>query len=130
MFATAEDVETRLGRELTEQQQDAAEFVSELVTDLICEVAGINEPDENVPAYYRALCVEKAVAAISNPENLSSMSRSLGSFSQSSTFQRISVRDTSGISLTEFEERKIRQIASGRASGSSRPRSAPDDFVA
>lgn len=126
-FAAHSDVQTRLGRDLTADEQDTATAVIATVEGLIVEVSGEAAPS-TAPAYYKALCVEKAIGAITNPENVASRSESLGAHSHSQTFPRDL---DSGIFLTEREEYVIRRIANNAVSGSSRPHSLiHDTYVA
>lgn len=127
-FATADDVATRLALDLSDEQEAAAAFVIEIVTGLIAELAGESpasaEALDPVPAYYRALCVEKAVGAIANPENLAATSESLGAYSRSATFPR---SQDVGIFLTEYEEQMVRRIANNKVSASTRTHSLLHD---
>lgn len=123
-FATYSDVQTRLGRTLSEAEQATATAVIALVEEMIIEVSGEAAPTPAVPAYYTALCVEKALNAISRPEGAVA-AESLGAWSV--TYSRES--DGLSVFLTEREEYVIRRIANGRVSGSSYPRAMPHEFV-
>ncbi len=126
-LATTDDIATRLGRSLTEPEEALSELTIELTQGLILEVAGTDEPDP-VPAYYRALCIEKTINVGANPNGLAAESESLGAWSHSQTFQRAG---DIGIFLTEREEFQIRRIANNAVSGSSRPHSIiHDTYVA
>lgn len=109
-FATADDVAARLGRELADNEQDQATLVIAIVTGLITDV--VSEDAEwatdldPVPTTYRALCIEKAVSALSNPESLAATTERLGHHEEGRTFSRS--RD-GGIVLTSAEERSIRK---------------------
>lgn len=107
-FATLQDVEARLGRELTESEQDVAGYVLEAVSDAIA--GEFNLPDD-VPAVVALVCVEKAVGALNNPQGLASFTEQLGSYRRSGTFPRAA---DLGIHLSATERRAIR-----RALGSS-----------
>lgn len=117
-FGTSEDVGRRLGRDLTEAEAATAEAAIQAVAEMILEVAGTTEPDP-VPAYYRALCIEKALAAISNPAGVAA--ESLGAHSVTYS------RNSPGMFLTDLEERTIRRIANGSVSGSVRTHSLVHD---
>lgn len=119
-FATYSDVQTRLGRDLTTAEQGAATAVIATVEGLIVEVSGEAAPT-SVPAYYKALCVEKALNVISRPEPAIA-SDTLGDYSV--TFTR---DDDLGVFLTEREEFTVRRIANNAVSGSSRPHALPHD---
>ena len=122
-FATAADVEARLGRDLTVAEEAAAEAVIETVTGLVLEVAGTAESSP-VPTYYTALAVEKAVGAISNPSNLASESETLGAHTHAQTFPRSL---DLGVFLSEREEYQVRRIANGLVSSSTRTHALPHD---
>lgn len=129
-FATHEDVQTRLGRDLTEQEQGTATDVIADVTGLIVDcvdrdsdwAAGLDP----VPAALKAICVEKALAAIVNPRGVASQSESLGAHSHSETFRRTA---DVGVFLTPLEERRVARAVYGRNSGSSTPRSVLDRTI-
>lgn len=122
-FATKDDVATRLGRELTDDEQVTAAAVIATVEGLIVEVSGLAPPDP-VPVYYKALCVEKAIGVLANPQNVASQSEQLGDYQHSETFPR-ALDD--GVFLTDREEMTVRRIANGIVSGSSRARALPHD---
>lgn len=122
-FASADDVEMRLGRDLTDAEANQADLAIEIVSEMILEVAGTDEPSP-APAYYRALAIEKAIGAVTNPNSLAVESEGLGAYTSSRTFQRAG---DVGIFLTEREEAMIGRIASGVVSGSSYPRSLPHE---
>lgn len=121
-FATKEEVAARLARSLTTAEENAVDLVIELVqgsiADLVGEGATWADELDPVPAYYRALCIEKAIGAISNPQSLAAESKQLGSYSSSKTYQRA---QDAGIFFTEREEAQIRRTYGSGLSGSSRP---------
>jgi hypothetical protein len=110
-FATAEDVQARMLRaELSDEESAAAALVIDVVTGLITDTVG-EDPEwaeglDPVPTTYRALCIEKAVSAIANPEALAATTERLGHHEEGRTFSRS--RDV-GIELTAAEERRIRK---------------------
>ncbi len=124
-FATADDVETRRGSALSADQTALAEQVIETVTGLIADVAGYGpawaSSLDPVPAYYKALCVEKAVDVLARPESAIA-SETLGAHSV--TYARES--DGAGIFLSEREELNIRRL-SGSVSGSVHVQALPAD---
>lgn len=127
-FATTTDVAIRLGRDLTTAEAAMAEQVIELVTGLIADAAGQAAAWaaalDPVPAYYRALCIDRVLKVGTNPNLVQSMSEQLGAYSKTKTFPR----DITGVFLTEQEERLCRQAVFG-AAGSFRPRSVVDDLI-
>lgn len=120
-FATYSDVATRLGRDLSTAEQATATDAIATVEELIVEVSG-DAASDPAPAYYKALCVEKARNIIARPDP-EVASESLGAHSV--TYSRGS--DDYGIFLSEREEFTIRRIANNRVSGSSRPHALPHD---
>lgn len=102
-FATIEDVEQRLGRELTESEQDTATFIIGAVSDTIADEFDL--PDEP-PAAVRMVVVEKVVSALNNPQGLASFSEQLGSYQRSGTFPRAA---DIGIFLSREDRRAIRR---------------------
>lgn len=128
-FATTQDVADRMARTLSDAEDAAAELVIEVVTGLIATEAGQNaawaDELEPVPAYLRALCIEKATGVIANTENLANYSRTLGAYSESKTFPRST---DGGIVLTEAEGRMVRAAVYGSAIASPRVGSYLDDI--
>lgn len=129
-FATHEDVQTRLGRDLTSTEQAAATDVIATVTGLIVDCVDRDEEWAEdlspVPAALKAICVEKAIGAISNPHGVASFSESLGAHSYSQTSRRSA---DVGPFLTPFEERQVQRAVYGRNSHSSSPRSVVDRII-
>lgn len=114
-FARVQDVEVRVGRELTDQEQGLANYVINTVTGLIVDALGVPGKDwvadlDPPPATLVALCVEKAIGVITNPDNLTSESRTLGDHQVSHTFARggVGVTVGAGLSLSDAEERAVR----------------------
>jgi hypothetical protein len=125
-FATADDVSTRLGRELTTPEEDQVTAVIDSVDGLIRSEVDRDadwDPDP-VPAYLKELTIQKAIAAIVNPFNLASQSEQLGVFQHSETYQRA---QDGGIALSEAEGRAVRSAVYGEAAGSARLKNPIDD---
>jgi hypothetical protein len=82
-FASVADVATRLGRDLSDAEAASAEATIASVTRQIAEILGLDDDWadtlEPVPALFEALCIDKALGAISNPGGIAS--QSLGAFS-------------------------------------------------
>lgn len=113
-FATAEDVERRMGRALSDSETDVAEMVIETVSGLIVGLVGEDDDWADaldpVPPYFRALCVEKVVTVLSNPEGLASFSEQLGEYQHSGTYPRAS---DIGLFLSDSERREVRRALGG-----------------
>lgn len=132
-FATYSDVATRLARTLTTAEQNQATAVIAAVTGLITEEVGKADVANwaatlsPVPETLKSLCVEKAVAVISNPRSVASESVRLGAAERSSTFPRAS---DIGIFLSDEERLRARRAVGAPTAGTSRPRSVVDVAIA
>lgn len=113
-FAVADDVATRLMRELTAAEEALAEYAIETVTGLISDAldkdADWAEDLTPVPTALSALCVEKAVGLIVNPSNVASQSESLGAFSHSETYPKAS---DIGIFLSAADISRVKRVVFG-----------------
>lgn len=122
-FANSNDVETRIGRPLTEAEKGVAESAIITVTGLIIDCAGRDQAWADalnpVPSTLTGLCVEKAIGAVSNPLNLAAQSETLGAYSDSRTFPR---SGDVGVFLTPFEERLVSRAVYGTTTGSALPK--------
>ena len=126
-FATTADVATRLGRELTEAEAESTTAIIASVTSQIAAALDLTddwaETLEPVPALFTAMCVDKAVAALTNPSGVTS--QTLGAFSVSYAGAAVG----GGVVLTDADERRVRAAWWGGA-GSSRATSIADDVLA
>jgi hypothetical protein len=123
-FASADDVATRLGQELTAAQEAAVEGVLAAVDGMIRDAVDRDAdwaPDP-IPAYVKEIAIQKAIAALTNPAGVAA--ESLGAHSV--TYQR--ERD-GGLFLTEAEGRGLRLAVYGTNTGSSSPRSVVDRVI-
>lgn len=133
VFATYSDVEARLARALTAAEQTAATAVIASVTGLITEECGKADvtdwaDDLNpVPETLKSLCVEKAIAAISNPRGAASESVRLGAAERSTTYPRAG---DIGIFLSDEERLRARRAVGAPTAGTARPRGLPDSAIA
>jgi hypothetical protein len=129
-FATAADVAIRLGRALTTAEEAMVDQVIEEVTGLIVEAVGRDaawaEDLDPVPATLRSLCIEKAIAVGSNPNQAASTSEQLGAYQHSKTFRKIDA--SSDLFLTAGEERRVRRAVYGETTSSPRTPSIADDI--
>ena len=127
-FATASEVETRLGRDLTGEETAQVEAVLDGIGGLIRDEVG-KPPDwtpTSVPAAFGELSIQKAILALVNPNNLASTSRTLGAFAESMTFQR---EQDGGVFLSRDEGRRMRRAYYGTSAASARMRSQLVDDV-
>jgi hypothetical protein len=129
-FATSDDVQKRLGRPLTGGEKETADWVIATVTGLIADAVDLSpkwaEGLTRIPEGLKALCVEKAIGAITNPANLAAESRTVGAVSRSRTFQRSN--DVS-VFLSDFEIRQARSAVFGGGCGSAYTPSVVDRLV-
>lgn len=127
-FATADDVATRLLRDLTPAETSAVEAVLAIVTDLMVNAAGKTAEGDisPVPAALKLLAIEKAIQLLNNPRGLASLSEQLGSASRSETYPRAS---DIGLFLSDAEERLIRNAVLGATRGSAKVRSIVDEMA-
>lgn len=127
-LATTTDVQTRLGRALTDTEEDTVEFLIEAVTGLIANAVGKAESWADtltpVPRVIKFVTVEAVLRAINNPQGVASFSKQLGAFQQSQTFRR----DEMGLVLTPTEEKLVRRAVHGRTTGSPSVGSILDDI--
>lgn len=124
-FATAAQVATRLGRSLTTLEEAQINGVLEGIAGLMRAEAGKTDdwtPDP-IPSALREMSIQKAIAALINPNNVAATSKSLGSFSESLTFQR---SQDGGVFLSDEEGRRVRFAIYGTNSASTRARSHVD----
>jgi hypothetical protein len=124
-FASKDDVQTRLGRTLTTEEQAQAEAVLGGVAGLIrAEVGKDTDWDPApIPSAFAELSIQRAIAAITNPANVAAESKQLGAFQHSRTFQR---SQDGGLALTEAEGRAMRFALYGTNAASARQRSHVD----
>lgn len=135
-FATLQDVATRLGRSLTTPESNLAEYIIETTTGLIVEAVGRDlawaDALDPVPATLKAICVEKAIAVGTNPNQLATHTEELGVARETRTFRPGG--GTAGstqpdIYLTADEERRARRAIGGPASRSVVLPSVVDNFA-
>lgn len=127
-FATSDDVEARLGRDLTTAEQPQVTAMLDDATSAIAEAAG--KPDgwsaglSPIPSQLKSLAVTLVVRSMANPQGLTSQQEALGAWSYSNRF------DTSlgGLALTEAEERMVRRVIYGGTSASVPIPSIVDDL--
>lgn len=128
-FATTSDVSSRLGRTLTAAETDSAALTISIVQSLIAAEAGRDDAWATalspVPAYFRALCIEKAISAIANPSNIASTSETLGAFSHSETYPRA---QDGGALLSDEESTQVRRVIYGSGIASPHLTSFLDDL--
>lgn len=126
-FATADDVATRLGRSLTDAEEaiatDAISVVEGQIIDEVDRDAAWATALDPVPLVLKALCVGKAINAISRREPAIA-AESLGAHSV--TYARETSTD---LFLDEREGRLVRQAVYGSLTGSSTPRALHDRLI-
>lgn len=127
-FATTSDIATRLGRSLTAAEAAMAQQVIDLVTGMIVTAAGQDDAWaaglDPIPAYYKALCIDRVMRVGVNPELVQSMTEQLGSHSTTRTFPRDAA---GGVFLTDQELLLVSRFAGSPSSGSARTESLVHD---
>lgn len=113
LFASRSDVQTRLGRDLTDAEADQTDLLLELATGAIAEACNTTSALSPVPTMVRVLCIEVVTRVLLNPDGVKSGSESLGAYSHSATYA-----NGGGIELTDREERLARRAVHGRTTGS------------
>lgn len=129
-FASAGDVEVRLGRELTEEEEAIAEQVVDAVTGLIADSVG-RDSDwaaslDPVPPTLSQLCIEKAVAKIANPVGALSTDERLGDYSYATRYAEQGI--VGGLTLTRTERALVRRAIFGSNLVSTRTPPIADDL--
>jgi hypothetical protein len=121
-FATVDQVERRIGRDLT-----AAERIQtgHLVVDATSLIADAIDKDEAwaaaldpIPARLRVTCVEAVIRVLQNPRGVRSQQEALGQYSHSESFTTDTVLGSGALMLTDREERACRRAAFGTNTGS------------
>lgn len=123
-FATAEDVQTRLLRDLTDAELAAANLLLDGVAQEIAAAVGRDLDDITDPGPLRFISIEAVCRVLSNPQGARSTSEELGAYSYSISFSD----DGSGL-LTTAEERQAREAVFGVVSASARVESIADDVL-
>lgn len=128
-FATTDDIELRLGREITAEEAAMAEQVIEAVTaqivDAVDRDADWAENLDPVPGLLKTLCIEKVIVVGTNPSGLASETESLGAHSYGRTFPRVS---DNGLFLTADEQRLVRMAVYGANAATARQESLVDEL--
>lgn len=126
MYATLDDIEARLGRNLTSQEEASYGSMLEAVSAEIDVRLGLLDPLESVPAAIKGVTVTAAIRAAANPSGVARLTESIGALSRSETFDRSSADTTF---LTATEERLIRRAVYRKTTGSPLIGSVLDDVA-
>lgn len=128
-FATAEDVATRLARDLTAEQGAQAEFLLDIATAVIAGACGKDDAWAAaltpVPDLVMGMCVELVVRVMSNPTQARSMSEQLGQYQHSESFR--DAAQGGGMLLAPWEELAVRNAVFGRTTASVRVKAVVND---
>lgn len=118
-LATVEDVEVRLGRDLSTGEKESAEQIIGQITDVIGKSLRRAEDWADtldpVPPSLTAVVINKVIAVGINPEGLTSKSESLGSYSLNESYGEDTLY---GIHLSPRELKTIRRALGGITYGS------------
>src|SRR3954447_22207583 len=125
-FADTGDIAVRLGRTLSDAEEEQAAFLLDAVTSILEEAVGKREDaiEPELPVL-RFLSVEKVVRVMSSPQGLSSQSEALGAYSHTERFNSGSNAD---LMLTALETMMARKAVHGRLSGTAEPASLASDI--
>lgn len=123
-FATVDQVERRIGRDLTATERIQT---GQLLVDATSLIADAIDRDEAwaaaldpIPARLRVTCVEACIRVLQNPRGVRSQQQALGQYSHSESFNGDTATGTSGLALTEREERACRKAVYGKGTASPR----------
>lgn len=130
-LATTQDVSARLGRELTEVEEETYELLLTAATEQIADAADMAvdmvEGLDPLPRTLWVLCLECAVRAGQNPSGARSSQETLGQYSRSVSYT--DVEKGGGLFLTDREQRMVRRaVFAGGTSVSVRVPSSFDDL--
>lgn len=126
-FATVNDVQLRLGRDLTEAEEATVDLLLTLATATIANAADLDDVKaaaiDPVPTVIRGFTVELTCRALANPDGLFSKSETIGSYSYTQSFNK---DVSSAMALSDTETLVIRRTLLGSNSGSARAETVLD----
>lgn len=124
-FAETADVQTRLGRDLTDAEEDLVELLLEAIGDEILEAVGQDsdwadelDEDEKIARAFKGVSIEAVYRVLANPAGAATLQESLGAYSYSQTFREDA--GNAGLYLSGPERRRCRKVVHGRNVVSSR----------
>lgn len=125
-FATSQDIETRVGRDLTTAELAQAGQLLDAATAIMAEAAGKDDDwaDElsPVPQILKTVCIEIVSRVLDNPSNLDSFRESIGAYSYSKDFR------AGYLMPTPAERDLIRRVAGTPTTASPRVKSFIEDI--
>jgi hypothetical protein len=128
-FASAEDVATALGRDLTADEAAQVAFLLDLATGVIAAAADKSDAwaatYSPVPEILRGYAIRLALNGMTNPTGLVSTSETLGQYSNSQRFSEAG----GAMTLTDLDERVIRRAVFGTNSGSAKTESLATELA-
>lgn len=132
-FATISDVQRRWMQELSSAQQDGVLWMLASATDLVLEAVDRDQAwaatVQVVPPVLRSICVEAVIRVLNNPQSVTQFNEQLGVYARGGQFMVQGPLATTGLMLTELEERRARRAVYGESSGTARARSSFNDVV-
>lgn len=127
-FATVADIETRLGRDLTDPEIGQVSALLTLVTALIADAVGRDDDWaatlSPVPAIVKVVAIEAVVRILQNPSGATSVQEALGEYSHAERYE--SGGYGYGLYLSKAEELLLRRLYA--TSGSVRVASLANDL--
>lgn len=117
-FADISDVELRIGRDLTMDEQGAvASLLQGAQSSIEVEIGRTEAEIGTVPAVIKAVCVALVCRSMANPFGLASESENLGAYSKSQTYNRNAAGD---MTLSGAERLLVRKAVYGTNTGSAK----------
>jgi hypothetical protein len=118
-FCTVTDIATRLGRNLTTDEQSTVQMLCDLVTNEMCAAADkdADYPGSltEIPLPLRSIAIDVVTRVMLNPQGYSSTSETLGAYSYTQRYGSSGdgAGGPTGIALTPAEERRVRRAVFG-----------------
>jgi hypothetical protein len=123
-FAETTDIVTRLMRQVSSEEELAAEMLLDLVSREIVDVVGKASEDDIDADAVKGICIEAVCRELASPVGAESTSETIGAYSY-----RVGYRETGGTYLTDNEKLSVRNAVYGTLSGSSTPRALADRLI-
>jgi hypothetical protein len=131
-FATKENVETRLGRELTTDEEAFVIDALDSAASIIAEAAGKDDDWADaltpVPRILKELSVDMVIRTGQNPDGLDSSTETLGQYSRTDRFPGPGEGSSRSLFLSDEEGQIARRVIYGPGSSSSTQKSILDEL--
>jgi hypothetical protein len=107
-FATRSDVQLRLGRDLTADEEGQVDYLLQAATDMVAAVISKPSSYTPVPALVRRMTAELVARGLATPVGVTSTREQLGEYSYSQSFP--GAYEGGGMALTAFEQQLLRSV--------------------